>query len=210
MKLSTNTWIVILVVTLLVITVSIGLWLKYSFKRRLIAIAIAEHNKFSQGTIKETSTVGRELVAGYWNYGVLQGAQDVSVPWSAVFMSYIFRMAGAGPFFNYSQRHSDYIRSSVKARKQNLPVPLKGYRPHEVAIALGDLVCFPRQSGITYDTDYHYKSHCDLVVEVNKSTGQVVTIGGNVSNSVSKTMYNIDSAGRITSAKPHVIIKNFI
>ena len=39
-------------------------------------------------------------------------------PWSAVFVSYVMRTAGAGPAFAYSAAHQTYIRAARQNRLQ--------------------------------------------------------------------------------------------
>ena len=59
--------------------------------------------------------------------------------------------------------------------------------PNEVTINVGDLVCYPRQSGVSYNSTGNYSSHCDLIISVDNNTA--VGVVGNVSNSVSKSTY---------------------
>ena len=85
---------------------------------------------------------------------------------------------------------------------------MQAYKPNEIAITPGDLVCYPRQVGVTYETSGGYFAHCDIVtnIENNKATA----IGGNVSNSVSKSVYSVDNNNKITDPKIHVVIKTLI
>jgi len=211
MKLGQNTWVIVIVVAVIIAASLVVYYYKKGFKKRLIKLAIEEYVLFREGNMKESEPIAREQIEKYWKYGARISPQSpTAVPWSAVFISYIFRVAGAGPLFNYSMRHSDYIRLSVKARKSDSLYPLKGYKPTEVPVEVGDLVCHARQSGVTYDSDFNYAAHCDIVVNVDLKRGKANLIGGNVSNSVNDTEYNVDSKGFIQSSKPHVIIKNNI
>ena len=81
---------------------------------------------------------------------------------------------------------------------------------HEKKAELGDLVCYPRQSGVDYDTTYSYKSHCDIVVGVNRIKRNIEVIGGNVGDGVTKKVLNTDNKGYLndTSYKWFTIIKN--
>jgi len=69
----------------------------------------------------------------------------------------------------------------------------------EAKVEVGDLVCYPRQASATYDTTGAYMSHCDLVTEIKGD--EAITIGGNVGNSVTKTIVPIDSKGFIDKSR---------
>ena len=81
---------------------------------------------------------------------------------------------------------------------KKLSKKFKAYKTNEVQVKVGDLVCYPRQSGVSYESLAGYKSHCDLITEIN---GNIATgIGGNVSNSVSKKKYVLKD-GKIDKSK---------
>jgi hypothetical protein len=108
-------------------------------------------------------------------------------PWSAVFISYVLRTAGAGPAFRYSGAHQTYIRAARENRlSRNRDNPFWAFRATEVAPRIGDLVCASRQnSGATYDNiagPQARATHCDVVTEV--APGRIRVIGGNVSQTV--------------------------
>lgn len=183
------------------------------FKKKLVSDALAEWEAWNgQGRIKEGSSTTMERLRKYWKEGTNTNNSDsyyINTPWSATFISYLFRKAGAGDDFKYNPSHSGYIVSAIKNRKAKNNNPFQGYKPNEVKVELGDLVCFPRQSGVNYDSTGSYKGHCDLVVEINDS--QAVSIGGNVSDSVTKTIVPL-SNGKIDMSKQKkgyfVVIKN--
>ena len=136
----------------------------------------------------------------------------VEEAWSSAFISYLMKMAGAGDDFKYAPSHSQYIAQAVKNRKENNAKKFKAYKPNEVDVKVGDLVCYPRQSGVGYDSGAGYKSHCDLIISVNGNTA--VGVGGNVSDSVSKKNYALKD-GKIDKSKDKkdyggifVVIKN--
>lgn len=184
-----------------------------TFKRDLINLANSEWDKWNKGgkRIKEGSKDTLQDLRNYWEQGAGIRKNDnyyIDQAWSASFISYIMKKAGAGDDFSYSQSHSVYIRDAIKNRKENNAKKFKGYKPEEVEVELGDLVCYPRQAGVTYDSTSAYKSHCDLVTEINGNVA--VGIGGNVSDSVSKKNYYL-SNGKIDKSKSKdvfVVIKN--
>ena len=127
--------------------------------------------------------------------------------WSAAFISWLIKESGGKDSFKYSASHSVYIRDAIKNRKDNKG-SWKGYKPSEVKIEKGDLVCYARTSGITYDTTSSYPSHCDIVSEVDRKKKQIRAIGGNVSDSVKESTYSIDNKGFLADTKPFVVLKN--
>jgi hypothetical protein len=160
------------------------------FKKKLIDLANIEWNKWNNPTkIKEGNAKTIKELRDYWRIGANVNGTDsyyINNAWSASFISWLMRTAGAGTDFKYSSLHSIYIRDAIKNRKLNNSNPFKGYKPNEVDLNIGDLVCRPRQAGVNYDTDTNYMSHCDLITEITNDTA--IGIGGNVSNSVSKTI----------------------
>lgn len=174
-----------------------------SFKTKLVDLANSEWDKWNKGgvRIKEGSQDTLQDLRDYWEKGAGVKQNDkyyIGEAWSSAFISYLMRTTGAGDDFKYSSSHSQYIAQAVKNRKENNAKKFKAYKPNEVDVQVGDLVCYPRQSGVTYDSGAGYKSHCDLIVSV--SVDNAVGIGGNVSDSVSKKNYALKD-GKIDKSK---------
>jgi len=179
--------------------------------KKAIDIAQSEFDAWNAGGTqrKEGDSSVYENLKKYWQEGAdmfWTKTKMINEAWSAAFISYVMKKAGAGDNFKYSPSHSVYIRDAIKNRKEENDNPFKGYRPEEVKVVKGDLVCYPRQKGVGYDTTGAYASHCDLVVDVQKDVA--IAVGGNVSNSVSKTEYSLDSHGKVNEDKVFVVIKN--
>ena len=172
------------------------------FKKKLVNLANEEHNAWNKnGTVKEGNQDTIQRLRNYWEVGSGIKEDDnyyINQAWSSAFISYLMRMAGAGDDFKYSQSHSQYIAQAVKNRKENNSKKFKAYRPNEVKVQVGDLVCYPRQSGVGYDSKAGYKSHCDLIISVQGNIA--VGIGGNVSDSVTKNNYSLKD-GKIDKSK---------
>ena len=187
------------------------------FKKKLINLANEEWDKWNKGgvRIKEGSQDTIQDLRDYWEKGAGVKQNDnyyVEEAWSSAFISYLMRLAGAGDDFKYSSSHSQYISQAVKNRKENNSKKFKAYKPNEVDVKVGDLVCYPRQSGVGYDSGAGYKSHCDLITSIDNNIA--VGIGGNVSDSVSKKNYPLKD-GKIDKSKDKkdyggifVVIKN--
>lgn len=184
-----------------------------TFKTKLVDLANAEWDKWNKGgvRIKEGSQDTIQDLRDYWEKGAGVKKNDkyyIEEAWSSAFISYLMKTAGAGDDFKYSPSHSQYIAQAVKNRKENNDKKFKAYKPNEVNVQVGDLVCYPRQSGVTYDSGAGYKSHCDLIISVSGNVA--VGVGGNVSNSVSKKNYYL-SNGKIDGTKSKdifTVIKN--
>ena len=172
------------------------------FKKKLVNLANEEHNAWNKnGTVKEGNQDTIQRLRNYWEVGSGIKQDDnyyINQPWSSAFISYLMRKAGAGDDFKYSQSHSQYIAQAVKNRKENNSKKFKAYKPNEVKVQVGDLVCYPRQSGVGYDSKAGYKSHCDLITSVQGNIA--VGIGGNVSDSVTKKNYALKD-GKIDKSK---------
>lgn len=128
---------------------------------------------------------------------------DGNFAWSAAFISYIMREAGAGNRFVYSPTHSDYIN----AARDGFGV-LRAHRPSEYAPQPGDLICHGRgrAAHITFDdlpTSHAFPSHCDIVVQVTPGTLSV--IGGNVDDEVTMKHVPVTPQGMLAAPDGHVL-----
>lgn len=186
-----------------------------AFKTKLVNIANVEHEAWGFGKIKEGSQDTIQRLRNYWEQGAGIKANDnfyVNEAWSSAFISYLMKKAGAGDEFKYNASHSQYITEAIKNRKENNSKKFKGYKPNEVKVEVGDLVCYPRQKGVTYDSKAGYLSHCDLIVAVKED--RAIGVGGNISNSVNKKNYPLKN-GKIDKSRDtlnyggvFVVIKN--
>jgi hypothetical protein len=118
-------------------------------------------------------------------YGTLfDAARDGDFAWSAAFISYVMRIAGAGNRFPYAAAHATYIDAAVLGQSQVLRAhPIDSYAPKP-----GDLICTGRgtAAGIRF-ADLpapSFQSHCDIVVAATASL--LTVIGGNVDDAVTE------------------------
>ena len=140
-----------------------------------------------------------ERIGTYWLVGT--GTHSVDgrnhdMPWSAAFISWVFRTAGAGTRFRYSTQHSVYISQGIRDfLNKRTDAGFGCMRLNERQPQPGDLVCWSRQQGIDYDHQNggNYAGHTDIVTKV--SDGQVFVIGGNVGDSVSRRILRTNSSG---------------
>lgn len=135
---------------------------------------------------------------------VFPAADDGQFAWSAAFVSYVMRIAGAGPRFPYSASHSVYIDAARQVSLgQRHDIVLSAERPESYAPDRGDLICFGR--GAAGDLRFddlpagRFTSHCAIVVEAPTGTGTLSIIGGNVDDAVALTHVPVTSDGRLAS-----------
>ena len=116
------------------------------------------------------------------------------MPWSAAFISWDIASAGVPrDLFCPNSVHTIYVERMVeRARKPGAAFFAR--RPSERAPRVGDLICASRAgSGTTLDNLNRGAGHCDIVVEVK--AGWVAAIGGNVGDSVSRSVFPLDDNG---------------
>jgi hypothetical protein len=121
-------------------------------------------------------------------------SQDGDYAWSAAFISYVMRMAGAGNAFPYSETHSDYVDA---AARHDPGVALQAARVTDYAPQVGDLICLWRgRTPVTFDelpTVGRFPGHCGIVVGFKPGTLDV--IGGNVDDAVTMEPIPIGANG---------------
>jgi len=146
-------------------------------------------------------------VGEYWLSG-----DDCNQPWSAAFISWIMQEAGVPETqFPPAIAHQSYLNHFLA--NADLPgVPLIPHTIQEYKPKPGDLICANRGEDVPTEAieelpdSLKARLHCDIVVE---TTGQTLqAIGGNVRNSVSKTILTLSPEGylQFTSARPWCLI----
>ena len=128
---------------------------------------------------------------------------DGDFAWSAAFISYVMRLAGAGSSFPYSETHSDYIDA---AARHDPGVALVAERIEVYAPQQGDLICLWRGGQPkTFDQlpAGRFPGHCDIVVAIKP--GLLDVIGGNVENAVSMKYIPVTADGHLAMPDGTVI-----
>lgn len=127
---------------------------------------------------------------------------DGHYAWSAAFISYVMRVAGANDRFPYSPNHSTYINAAASGQSSGL----RAQDPHSYIPKLGDLLCVGRgkSKSVTFSmlpTSYGFPSHCGIVVATNQNAPpfghEISIVGGNVDDSVSLTHVPVDARGAL-------------
>ncbi len=131
-------------------------------------------------------------------------------PWSAAFVSYLYRRAGFGRLeFVFSDTHADYVAATREGT-----MPLFELLATPFVARRGDLVCTVRGSAkaigapmidwisAQWSPRPFTPMHCDLVVDVSARPGVASVVGGNVEQAVSMREVALDAAGRIDWEPP--------
>ena len=128
-------------------------------------------------------------------------ARNGDYAWSAAFISYVMRIAGAGPAFPYAPDHATYINYAARAALGKIRDPLLiAENPATYAPRLGDLACIGRGKarGLTFaalPTTYNFPAHCGIIT--GGGPGDVDIIGGNVDDAVVLEHVATDATGHL-------------
>jgi hypothetical protein len=132
-------------------------------------------------------------------------SEDATYAWSAAFVSYVMRIAGAGPRFPYSASHSDYINA---ARQDPLRWLITTRRSEGYAPQPGDLICLGRGSARDLRFDDlpagHFPGHCDIVVDTSVPE-QISVVGGNVDDAVTLKHVPVTPDGKLATPDGKVL-----
>jgi len=134
---------------------------------------------------------------------------DGDYAWSAAFVSYVMRIAGAAGKFPYSPNHSGYINIA----KQMATGAASGWiiaaeRPESYGPLPGDLICLGRghARSLRYDDlpAGQFPGHCDIVVD-RPAQGTISVVGGNVDDAVTLKHVPVTPDGRLADADGAVL-----
>jgi hypothetical protein len=124
--------------------------------------------------------------------------------WSAAFISYVMRIAGAASGFPYSASHSTYINLAAVGASPRL----QAQRVQDYAPAPGDMICTGRGRAASMKfedlpTQSPFPSHCDIVVGVRP--GMLTVMGGNVDDAVTEKHVPTTAAGLLAGPDGAVV-----
>ncbi|MEH2529754.1 hypothetical protein V1277_003871 [Bradyrhizobium sp. AZCC 1588] len=180
-------------------------------------IALTEMEMFARkagATIVESREPLRSRVLEYFD---LVGRPDITdpsaTPWSAAFISFVLKTAGASPTeFPISPNHSRYILAGLTNRVANrMNASIVYFDRNERAPRVGDLIGFSRTASVRNRADLErllpdtfFPSHTNLVIDV--SPGKIKAIGGNLSQTINVVNVRTDSQGRIDPSDQHFFL----
>jgi hypothetical protein len=127
-------------------------------------------------------------------------------PWSAAFISWVMCESGLGQpeQFQRAIAHHSYIDQAIKARdNKDSAAMYTAFDIGEAEIEPGDLLCsgmrpvYRSIEGRRQQLGVGARTHCDIVVQVDTTKRQILTIGGNVGSSVRMKVFS----AAVTAAK---------
>lgn len=146
---------------------------------------------------RETRWTGKHDAAGH----VFPAADDGRFAWSAAFVSYVMRLAGAGPRFPYAEAHHTYINAAIgMSLGRTKGWDITAERPDAYAPRPGDVICYSRTPRPLRFDDLpagRFPAHCDIVVRT--APGWLAAIGGNVDDAVTLTHVKLTADGRLVA-----------
>jgi len=150
----------------------------------------------------------------FWLVGMPDVASGDAEPWSAAFISFCLREAGADTTQLPIDRanHASYIHRAIGHRKAGKDdAPIVYFDSDEIAPRVGDLVGFSRTERVRSRTDIerlqgvHFPAHTDLVLDVGPTSATV--IGGNKSHTIKTETIRLDGNGRLVSDKYFFVLR---
>jgi hypothetical protein len=172
-----------------------------TFAKRLAVVAEEQHDTFHM--MDEADPVLCKQIKRYWTELRLGFTSCVTVPWSAVFVSWCVKKAGAtAAEFTFSAAHSVFVHDAIRNAISGAGV-FHGLDVTTHPPGVGDIIQNNR-GGTKHDfsfarTHKNYQSHSAIVTEVGQdaSGGFALVIGGNEGNSIRRTIVRLDAQGFI-------------
>jgi hypothetical protein len=178
-------------------------WTK--FGRSTVVYGGQANGYVNRSGVKESSEPLSSKIGDYWgSCGHPNWNGRTSKPWSGAFVAWTMAHSGIpASEFPRDGRHGGYLAALYDRQQRGGRVAFALHAPNEYSPKPGDLVC-TGTSGPTWrnaDSRTAHRridstaSHCDIVSDVRG--GYVHAIGGNVKNSVTMSLYPVDSRGRL-------------
>ncbi len=173
-----------------------------TFANDLAAVALDQHAKFS-GLHESNRTLCKQIQE-YWKAVGGGFTSCTTVAWSAVFVSWCVKQAGAtAAQFKFSARHSEFVHQAIHNAIGNTGV-FRAFDITQHAPKVGDIIHNNRVHN-SFDYSYasthsKYESHSAIVVELGTHTNGdkfARTIGGNEGDSIRSKFVDLTPAGFI-------------
>ncbi|MEQ1823623.1 MAG: SH3 domain-containing C40 family peptidase [Fimbriimonadaceae bacterium] len=180
---------------------------------RLVETAGAQYRKFKWGTLTDSDGAGDgcALIEEFWK--LFPGnPHSCSTAWSGVFVTFVVKSAGLTKKFAGSPKHTVYMSQAKKDRMAHDSTKAYwAFRPEEEKLRVGDIVGAWRDGSgcpagpFTYDSlPGDFCSHCDVVIALR--AGKAMGMGGNVSNTVKETEFELDANGFLVPVKKRFVV----
>jgi hypothetical protein len=170
------------------------------YVQKLASTANSEHSTYH--LLNENSPPLSARIQTYWEDLGFE-FPGVATAWSAVFVSWCVKTAGAGSDeFRFSSMHSEFVNQAI-ANQINDEGVFRGRRIEDYSPSVGDILQINRNEN-EFDYDHaadnkFYVSHSAIIVEVGEDSdgGYIKQIGGNESDSIRKTLIRLNEDGLI-------------
>lgn len=171
------------------------------FAKKLVDIAQQQHSTYMN--MDEAEIKLCKQIQKYWTELGFNFTSCVTVPWSAVFVSWCVKQAGATAVeFKFAQSHSKFVNKAITNTIQNTGV-FRGRRITEYQPKIGDII-HNNRGGNSFTYDYamnhdSFESHSAIVIEVGEDNNgkYALTIGGNEGDSIRVKEIRLDKNGFI-------------
>ena len=187
--------------------VALTAWQEWTkFGRSTVVYGAQANGYTNRAGISERSEPLASRVGDYWGscgHPDWNGRTS-GKPWSGAFVAWVMAKSGySASAFPRDGRHGGYLATLYDREHASRGAPFLLHAPNEYSPKPGDLVC----SGTAGPTWRYADSrtarrridstanHCDVVTDVRG--GFVHAVGGNVKNSVTMSLYPVDSRGRL-------------
>lgn len=171
-----------------------------NYRNRLASVTTDQHTRYHLVDENDPPLSGQ--IRRYWTE-IGSGFPGVGTPWSAVFVSWCVKRAGAtDQEFRFSPRHSIFVHWAIRNATNNTGL-FRGFNIADYAPQIGDIIQNNRD-GNSYDFNFarnnaQYDSHSAIVVETGQDPNgrYALTIGGNESDSVRRKIVRLKPDGKI-------------
>jgi hypothetical protein len=186
-----------------------------AFALRLAQVAQEQHSKFQ--FMNEADPVLCKQIKAWTEEIGFPFESCTEVPWSAVFISWCVKQAGASKAeFKFAMAHSVFVHQAIKNADKGTGV-FQGFKFNAKAPAIGDIIHHNR-GGKNFSFEFarknaEYPSHSVIVIETGRDAqgGFAFCVGGNESDSVRRSVVRLDDRGFIKQRPGNAfisIIKN--
>ena len=172
-----------------------------AFAKKLASVAQQQHTKF-QFTNEADPLLCKQIKKWTEDIG-FNFTSCTKVPWSAVFISWCVKQAGATrEEFKFAMAHAVFVQQAIRNASNGQGV-FQGFEITAQKPAVGDIIQNNRE-GNNFNfafarTHSQYVSHSVIVIEIGQDTGGgfAFCIGGNENDSVRRSVVRLNANGFI-------------
>lgn len=187
-------------------------------RQRIVNVALQEWHRWNRPRIRrETDPVMSPVLQEYFRLGsntsfpaerFTDPTFQRTYPWSAAFVGYVVRRAGAGSRFRYSTYHSDYAYGAKQNRLSGNNQGPQLFRVTEVALRPGDIIVKRRGNNLSFDNVApQMQGHGDIVVSIQGS--KAILVGGNIDQTVSQIVKPLAADGKLLNSEEYFGVVRF-